>query len=391
MSDDRANHDRQTPRRRVARGTSAGWRPTIADACGRDRSRHGVSRAICSTSCVAAGCFRLLRPASHGGIGADLPSAHAGHRVARPGRRVGRLDRDDRIDCVVRPRRLPRASFDALFAGGPDAIVAGAFNPTGTIDADRRRLPRHRPVELRQRLRARRLDLRQLHRGLRRRRAPAPHRGVLARPGRDRGHLERVGLSGTGSHHFHVDDVEVPADRTCVPMSDEPCLDEPIVRVPIPRADRACASPAWRSASPKARSTTSSPSPTTRCRCSPTTPLAANPLFQFELATPTPSCAPLVRCSHETAESMWDDRNVADHPFTLDRSSEGPRRSGLGDRASGSGRRAWPTAPAAAARSTPTARCSDGCATSTPLTQHFLVKRDTLTPRAPSSPARTST
>ena len=30
---------------------------------------------------------------------------------------------------------LPRATFDALYAGGPDIIVAGAFNPTGTVGA----------------------------------------------------------------------------------------------------------------------------------------------------------------------------------------------------------------------------------------------------------------
>ena len=29
---------------------------------------------------------------------------------------------------------LPRATFDALFAAGPDVIIAGAFNPTGSIE-----------------------------------------------------------------------------------------------------------------------------------------------------------------------------------------------------------------------------------------------------------------
>ena len=43
-----------------------------------------------------------------------------------------------------------------------------------------------------------------------------------------------VGLSGTGSHHFHVDGVDIPAERTCVPMSEDPCVDDPIVRIPIP-------------------------------------------------------------------------------------------------------------------------------------------------------------
>ena len=64
---------------------------------------------------------------------------------------------------------LPRATFDALFAT-PDVITAGVFNPTGSI-AVRRRATRSRPLELRQRMRARRLAVRQLRRGRRGRRA----------------------------------------------------------------------------------------------------------------------------------------------------------------------------------------------------------------------------
>jgi alkylation response protein AidB-like acyl-CoA dehydrogenase len=42
------------------------------------------------------------------------------------------------------------------------------------------------------------------------------------------------GLSGTGSHHFHVDDVLVSSDRTLVPLLDEPCIDAVIARIPPP-------------------------------------------------------------------------------------------------------------------------------------------------------------
>ncbi len=42
------------------------------------------------------------------------------------------------------------------------------------------------------------------------------------------------GLSGTGSHHFRVDDLFVPADRTWAPFVDEPNIDAPIVHIPPP-------------------------------------------------------------------------------------------------------------------------------------------------------------
>ena len=42
------------------------------------------------------------------------------------------------------------------------------------------------------------------------------------------------GLCGTGSHHFLADDVLVDGARTCLALSDEPCLDEPMLRIPTP-------------------------------------------------------------------------------------------------------------------------------------------------------------
>jgi alkylation response protein AidB-like acyl-CoA dehydrogenase len=42
------------------------------------------------------------------------------------------------------------------------------------------------------------------------------------------------GLCGTGSHHLVAEDVFVPAERTCLPFADPPCLDEPLLRMPMP-------------------------------------------------------------------------------------------------------------------------------------------------------------
>ena len=42
------------------------------------------------------------------------------------------------------------------------------------------------------------------------------------------------GLCGTGSHHFLADNVLIDGARTCLALSDEPCLDEPMLRIPTP-------------------------------------------------------------------------------------------------------------------------------------------------------------
>jgi indole-3-acetate monooxygenase len=42
------------------------------------------------------------------------------------------------------------------------------------------------------------------------------------------------GLSGTGSHHFSVEDVFVPAERTTVPMVDPSCLDAAVTHIGPP-------------------------------------------------------------------------------------------------------------------------------------------------------------
>jgi alkylation response protein AidB-like acyl-CoA dehydrogenase len=42
------------------------------------------------------------------------------------------------------------------------------------------------------------------------------------------------GLRGTGSHHFRIDGVVVPADHTYGVMTAESCVDEPMARIPLP-------------------------------------------------------------------------------------------------------------------------------------------------------------
>jgi alkylation response protein AidB-like acyl-CoA dehydrogenase len=88
---------------------------------------------------TAAGCFRMLVPRSHGGGGFDLASA------------MSVIEELSRADASVawttmnlaggwiNLGSLPRATFDALYADGPDAIIGGVFNPAGTaapVDGD---------------------------------------------------------------------------------------------------------------------------------------------------------------------------------------------------------------------------------------------------------------
>ena len=65
---------------------------------------------------------------------------------------------------------------------------------------------------------------------------PPPLRVVVLRP--DEADIEdtwRVsGLCGTGSHHFTLDEVFVPAERSYALFTAEPSVDEPLARIPMP-------------------------------------------------------------------------------------------------------------------------------------------------------------
>ncbi len=43
-----------------------------------------------------------------------------------------------------------------------------------------------------------------------------------------------LGMCGTGSHHVTANDVFVPVARTCPTLVDEPCVDVPLVHIPFP-------------------------------------------------------------------------------------------------------------------------------------------------------------
>ena len=109
---------------------------------------------------------------------------------------------------------LPRATFDTLYADGPDVDHRRRVRPVGYRRARRRRLPGERAVGVRQRLRALHLAVRQLRRG----RSTAEHRLRMVVFAPAEVEIEDTwtvsGLCGTGSHHFTADEVLVPAERT---------------------------------------------------------------------------------------------------------------------------------------------------------------------------------
>jgi alkylation response protein AidB-like acyl-CoA dehydrogenase len=206
--------------------------PTISDRAAEVEAARRVPADLLD-ALAAAGCFRMLLPRSHGGAGADLPSAlRLYETLAAADASVAwtvMIGGGAWVDLV----ELPRATFDGLF-GDADAIVAGAFAPTGTItavDGGYRVTGRwgfasgceHATVLYGN-------GIEGVVDGVPRMRM------ALFTP--DQVEIEDtwsvLGLCGTGSHHFRVVDLWVPTDRTWRPLDDEPCLDEPVVSIPAP-------------------------------------------------------------------------------------------------------------------------------------------------------------
>ncbi|GAA5094439.1 acyl-CoA dehydrogenase family protein [Nocardia iowensis] len=80
---------------------------------------------------TAAGCFRMLVPRSHGGADIGLPDAlRVIERVARADGAAGWLVAVLSSAPLIFGL-LPDASFDEIYAAGPDVIGAGALAPKG--------------------------------------------------------------------------------------------------------------------------------------------------------------------------------------------------------------------------------------------------------------------
>ncbi len=180
---------------------------------------------------LAAGCFRMLVPRSHGGAELDLPvQMQVLEELARADASVA-WNVMIGSEGPVLFRMLPRASFDALYAAGPDVIMAAvAAKPTGTatpVDGGYRVSGRwafasgcqhahwfvgHCVVD----------DSRE------------PPLRMMALPRSDydiKDTWSVSGLCGTGSHDVMTDGALVP-DELSFALGGEPSVDVPPLRIP---------------------------------------------------------------------------------------------------------------------------------------------------------------
>lgn len=180
---------------------------------------------------VTAGCFRSLVPSVYGGADVGLP-AHM--------RMLGELACADGSvgwtvtigsSAPVLLGMLPRETLDAVYAAGPDVILAGTFNPTGTaipVDGGYRVTGRWSYASGCQH--AHWFVAHCIVDGggqppLRMAVLPADAVDLI-----DTWHVS--GLCGTGSHDFAVEDAFVPGERTFSVMEPQAALDGPLWRVP---------------------------------------------------------------------------------------------------------------------------------------------------------------
>jgi alkylation response protein AidB-like acyl-CoA dehydrogenase len=325
----------------------------------------------------AAGCFRVVMPRSHNGLGADLPTAlRVFEALARADGSVAwtvMIGGGSWIDFAG----LPRHTFDELFLDHHDVIVAGAINPTGAIapndDGTYRvsgrwafasgcehadwlfgncvegvvdGVPKLRIAVLR------------------------PSEVVIE----DTWNVS--GLRGTGSHHFRCEGVDVPADRTFDPLAEDPCIDYPAVRVPPPAlyslAIASVAAGIARGALDDILGIA-----TTKVPLLAPAPLATNAGFQRDLAIAETDLRAAVTLLYETAESVWAAAVASEASTMREEAKVRAAAVWITDRASdvvefahrsGGGSAIYVDCPLQR-------RMRDMHA----LTQHFLVKRDTMT------------
>ena len=283
---------------------------------------------------VDAGCFRMLLPPSHGGVGADLPTAmHVLETLATADASVAWISgigATTWLDLVG----LPPASFDRIVGTAPDVILAGVFRPAGTaipVDGGYRVSGRWSFASGCEHATWIYGNCIEIHGGTPSDGAPGMRIAVFS-PSEitieDTWHVS--GLRGTGSHHIRVDDVFVPVDRTLDPLEAPPSLDEPITRAPLlsvlSLAVTSIALGVARAALDDIVAIAAGKVPMLAAGA-----LATNPLFQYELATAETELGAARALTDELATATWDAAVRSAEPTMGDRATcTGGERMGDG-------------------------------------------------------------
>jgi alkylation response protein AidB-like acyl-CoA dehydrogenase len=348
--------------------------PSILDRAGEIETGRRVPPDLVD-ELRAVGCFRFVRPATHGGLEASIPEAmRALESLARADASVAwtvMIGAGSWIDLA----HLPRETFDALYATNPDAITAGVFNPTASIsqvDGGYRVTGRwsfasgceHADVIFGNAVEGVVDGMPQL-------------RGAVFAPGdvviEDTWSVS--GLCGTGSHHIRADGVVVPAERTYTPMQGEPCIDSLIVRLPPPAVFSLVIASVALGVAQGALDDITVLASDKMPLLSPVT-LGANPLFQLELATADTDVRAARCLLYDEAERVWATASAGD-PLTMEQRAQ-VRASAV-----------W-TVDRAVAIVTAAYRAGGGTSLYSEcplqrrlrdihaLAQHFIVRRDTL-------------
>jgi alkylation response protein AidB-like acyl-CoA dehydrogenase len=269
----------------------------------------------------AAGCFQLIRPATHGGLEASVPDAMSVlETLARADASVAwtvMIGAGSWIDLA----HLPRETFDALYATNPSAITAGVFNPSASIT----------PVDGGYQVNGRwsfasgceHADV-IFGNGIEGIVDGMPQlRGAVFAP--DDVTIEDTwsvsGLCGTGSHHFRVDSAVVPAERTYDPMGGEPCIDAQIVHLPPPAVFAPVMASVALGIAQGALDDVTLLASNKVPMLSPTA-LGGNPLFQLDLATADTDLRAARSLLYEEAERMWATGATGD-PLTMEQRAQG--------------------------------------------------------------------
>jgi alkylation response protein AidB-like acyl-CoA dehydrogenase len=323
----------------------------------------------------AAGCFRLVRPATHGGLEAPIPDAmRVLESLARADASVAwtvMIGSGSWIDLT----HLPRQTFDALYATNPDAITAGVFNPTASftpVDGGYQVTGRwsfasgceHADVIFGNGVEGFVDGMPQL-------------RGAVFVPGdvtiEDTWSVS--GLCGTGSHHIRVDGTIVPADRTYDPMGGEPCIDALVVHLPPPAVFSLVMASVTLGIAQGALDDITVLASDKVPMLSPVS-LGGNPLFQLDLATADTDLRAARSLLYQEAEEIWANAAAGDD-LTMEQ------------RAHGRAAAVW-TVDRATSVVTTAYRAGGGTSLYSDcplqrrlrdiyaLSQHFIVRRDTL-------------